>query len=285
MLDARGMVKPRGRLTINRDHPLVDKDLILALVPGEGDSLARDLSPMRQVWTKPAASTLPFQNTQGIPAWDFRGGAKELRFAHQASQPFIADRTAAFSCFVYWFATGSGNFWSIGQQTDSNDVEGFGQSTAAGNPLCIYDVAAPTASSTLNPAVNKWHTGAVSAVNTGTRTFILDGVAQANSTLITASAIGATQPQSIGRAYTNSTPDTSADFTGLIAVVYVWKAAKNVQLLQALCTNPYALVAAQPTGIRYSYATPPTGGVTQGLFRTANLTTGAGGPFFVNPVT
>lgn len=262
MLDARGMVKPRGRLVINRDHPLVDKDLILALVPGEGDSLARDLSPQRQVWTKPASSNLPPQTTQGVPAWDFRGGVKELRFAHRASQPFIADRTAAFSCFVYWFATGSGQFWSIGQQTDANDVEGFGQSTAANNPLCIYDIDAATATSTLNPPVNKWNTGAVTQTGASARTFILNGVAQANSTTITASAIGATQPQSIGRAYSNSVVDATADFTGLIGAIYVWKAAKNVQLLQALCTNPYALVTAQPTGLTYSYATPaaaPTG--------------------------
>lgn len=261
--DSRGQVRPRGRLRINPDHPLVDKDLILAVVPSEGHGFQPvDLSPYRHQWTKPGSSTIArLTGGRGNGAWDFRGGVRELRFAHRAGQPFIADVIAPFTVMCSAYYTGSlGNVWAIGQQTDSNDAEAVG--VDASSHVCLGEADSAAVSSTLVVPTNKWSTFGCSQSGASARTFFLNGTAQTNATTRTTSAIGATQPQSIGRYYTNSAAVAAADWVGLIEVLYVWKAAKSTALLQALSTNPFALLTAAPANIVYSYATPAAGPTT-----------------------
>jgi hypothetical protein len=100
--------------------------------------------------------------------------------------------------------------------------------------------------STLNAKLSRWHTCAISQSSSTSRTFMLDGQFQNNTTAISTLAIGATNLYAIGSAYRNSARTTGDDFQGRIECVFVWKRALSRAELFQLHKDPYQIILANP---------------------------------------
>jgi hypothetical protein len=257
---SNGFVRPRGKVVLNADHPLCQRDagMVLAVFPSEADGLVvKDYSPLLQQAIVPGASKLAtWQCGRGQPALDLRNGGKEARFTHRAGQPFIGDVTAAYSVFAIIYATAiSGCIWSMGEQTDTNNTAGLGISNAS--ELALGQPSNPVVTSTLVPPLNKWNTVGVSQTGGSNRQYMLNGTLQTVSTALTAGSVGVTQPHSIGRFYINAAVDSTSDFKGLVECVFVWKTGINAAQLQSLGKNPWQLVQAAPGRVAFSFGAQP----------------------------
>lgn len=226
---------------LNRSHPFV-RNLYLALLlnEGSGSGGVKDHSQYYHFPAVPGSSTIAdWVPGRGGPALGFNGGGKELRFTPRSN--YFTNIQNAFSVFAFSFnpVATAATYFSTGEQTDSNDIQTLGIDQSSGK-LCIGQPnGSPTVSTLLVPAI--WCGVGVSQTASNARNFVVGQTVASNAAALGSSTIGTGQPMSLGRTYVNSVVSPTADFTGKIEVLLVWKVGVPVWWLQSLSADPYQM--------------------------------------------
>lgn len=267
-----------------------DKSLVLAsYLPGVFGSKFNDMSTYNQAGTlqvNPAGTTW-VQSPKG-PALHYATLA-EIRFTNRTGFPTNVQNAFTMIAYIYDNPSNVSAYISVGSVTDTNDRLTLTSITGGTSKLAALIGA--EMSSTITIPTNQWCWIGITQRSSSSRTFALwterNYQFNNNTTAASSSVIGNNQAWTVGQSYNNSARDTTYNFTGILGAAWVWKRGFDQNQFAHLMTNMDQLVTTDFSYLMQSQImqpTTPTPTPTSTLFMPPNFATGAGGPFFVNPL-